>query len=1061
MTIPYRRFARRSASLLAVAVLLLLPTACGTTVGGGAGGGSIRILGGSLHPNARAYELTPQSFEVLPGTPDAAVPDRVDLMREGYIPPVQNQRWNSCVTWTLGYVVMTAIEARLARRDGRWLDVTDPHNWFSPDYLYSQRDDDVDRAARSHLAQAPICRELDGELGCMRPERALELLVTQGCGKWSWMCDGAGGEAFGSCTPGPADVASLSSRRAWGPASLGAWFFRPRCYVRFGATLDALDVDALARMRQWLHVAQTPIAAVVRMTSGWVGYRGENKASALARATWLCDITEERAVCLDAGGEELGSEHMFAIVGYDDTFPSPESHPEAGLTRSGSFLVVNQWGEKWGDRGVMWIPYDELARIWVAGYAVLGREPGSASAPVGGGECVQDDQGQWIGLTEPDDVPRNLATDGSEVERSATELPAPDGMGTQEITGAIVADDPADWFWFTTTEDNLEVTVTLTGDDGSPLTLDAPLAADLRVLMTDAGLVPVAASDAPTSPGAPAVLRAAICGPGTWFLKVAPGANGEAAPYTLRVARATLDCGNGDDCICGAQPIDVVNGATSRIGPRGNGTVDAVDWYRFDLERPSAVWITLFHRDDADFTVWGGTTPATATLLGRGEEPTTGFSFIERLRLVLDRGRYYVRVEPEDTPTLSTDGEYLLRVSPQASFPGGAVPLTRVPGTNTGAPGPVRWTADVQVRNESGTGQQLEDPILIDVPEASLTTLSAQQPEPRLFTFQAQAHVAWPDDDSSPSRCGARWPSDDFSELVGATAPCQVQANVITTCHVDGQLAVPPLRGPGRIALDLAVEGGGVLDVHADVELVEPPERPDGISAANPRFLTLANSCSETIGRGDVEDHIWIERGAVEATWIVTVLDGCPQMEVSASDGAGVALPLVDLGSRPGAILKRMTVPAGAGRIWLRIATGPGQPLARYVVRAWEPAPLPFVLDVDAQVDPSPRAQTLTVGEVHADALGPTDRWDVYRVRVPSSGSATALVSLRLCTPAGSGALRVRAWSHRDLLHDAGSSCGAVPVSFPAPVDTMLTILVSADDGPPTERSYTLEVRSP
>ena len=254
----------RLAGLPLLCALLIAPGACGFS---GGGGGSAALVGGVFRPAEQAYATTSTAAAVLPGIAEEDLPTHVDLRLDGVVPPVKNQVWNSCVAWSLAYYVMSAVEARRLRDTGLFLDMEDPANWFSPEFLYSQRDTLAQReeavarreASGDPIAE-PICFEFDGEIGCMRPERALAALMEYGCCPWTWLCDDGGAEGFRPCGDHTGFVPSSRSRSPWQYTLEGAGRYRPRCYVRFGA-LDDLAQDTVRRMQQWLATEGTPIAS--------------------------------------------------------------------------------------------------------------------------------------------------------------------------------------------------------------------------------------------------------------------------------------------------------------------------------------------------------------------------------------------------------------------------------------------------------------------------------------------------------------------------------------------------------------------------------------------------------------------------------------------------------------------------------------------------------------------------------------------------------------------------------------------------------------------------------
>lgn len=398
----------------------------GVALLGACGGGGVDEFsattpeaGGSLRPFAAAYALAEQGDVRLLEPGAVALPAAVDLRAQGLVPPVQNQQHNSCVAWALGYYLVAGLQARLHRERGQFLDPMQPENWFSPDYLYSQRDTEaqwlaVQAERRRFLTEVGVdpstltsarCVEPDDPIGCMRPERALEILSTNGCSPWTWMC-AAPGQGYRACDE-PTRLGAGPSRAPYHLASPAAEHFRPACFVRFGS-LDDLSHGTVQRVKRWLVERGTPVAVVARMTQGWVSYRGGNRVTVPVRVVDGVPVLETRGVCLDAGGDELGGQHMMTIVGYDDAFPSLAQFPDLDPEQVGSFLIANQWGTKWGQDGLMWIPCSELRKVWVAGYGLVEANP-DAPPPSAGCACAQVGSGEWVCLSQDgNDVPANL-----------------------------------------------------------------------------------------------------------------------------------------------------------------------------------------------------------------------------------------------------------------------------------------------------------------------------------------------------------------------------------------------------------------------------------------------------------------------------------------------------------------------------------------------------------------------------------------------------------------------------------------------------------------------------
>jgi hypothetical protein len=212
------------------------------------------------------------------------------------------------------------------------------------------------------------------------------------------------------------------------------------------------------------------------MTSGWVKYRGENRSIVVPGSPGGCAFTEERGVCLDAGGQDLAGRHMMTVIGYDRNFPSQEMYPVASESERGSFLVANQWGTKWGDLGYMWIPRRELQKIWIGGYGLLRDETGTIKLP--DRPCVQDDTGRFIygDSADGNDVAVNLACADENVPPEACDGPLTVRLTADRLTfpsnriSKVDGEDLADWYYFDIETDHTPVAISLTIPD-TPFTV--------------------------------------------------------------------------------------------------------------------------------------------------------------------------------------------------------------------------------------------------------------------------------------------------------------------------------------------------------------------------------------------------------------------------------------------------------------------------------------------------------------------------------------------------------------------------------------------------------------
>lgn len=546
---------RRAWTRLQLSLLALVAAGCGRwDPPAGARQAGEAVLGGALPPSPDAYAVTPPASVVQPDFVGEDLPDWVDLRRDDVLPPVPNQSWNSCVGWSLGYFLMAALEARDKRRQDGCLDMGSPDNWFSPDYVYSQRElTELELSPYEYYLEGePLCRETDRTLGCMRPERAIRSMMQHGCARWTFLCTDSPLLPYRDCVDVVTPRVPTSSVAPWRFAEPGGYYFRPRCVVRFGPLRDQdIRTGTVRQLQGWLYAQGTPVAVIVRATAGWVRYRGENRfrvpvpfRDRQGAPGEDASLFEERGLCLDAGGPDLGGLHMMTIVGYDRRFPTAAQGSGTGDEARGSFLVANSWGTKWGDGGYMWIPVTELKSIWVAAYGLI---KWRWETPIPGDvvSCAQGDDGRWVEQSSDcDDVPIDLRPGEGPPRRvivarplEPVEEPTRLTTGLQSVGGVTTPCDPgstasvvdgADWFQVQVGEGvaRLEVEfdpatgVQIGVSSGPPPTpLLAPLRRVLDVRITDEDLRDLTEVDPATG-----ATFARICGAGsrTCFIKVAP-----------------------------------------------------------------------------------------------------------------------------------------------------------------------------------------------------------------------------------------------------------------------------------------------------------------------------------------------------------------------------------------------------------------------------------------------------------------------------------------------------------------------------------------------------------
>ncbi|MDJ0522178.1 MAG: hypothetical protein QNJ90_08910, partial [Planctomycetota bacterium] len=988
--------AARAMACCGLLVLMLLPGACGN----GGGDSFIQLVGGILRPNANAYRLTQTTDTLLLGAgtlPEAGgLPLRVDLRRDGVIAPVRNQRWNSCVAWTLGYTVMSAMEARLLQTesgDRSALDMTDRENWFAPDYIYSQRDGLTER---ERLAPGePVCFETDGELGCMRPEQALKVLIEGGCSKWTWMCSAQPVDAYRTCDPTVNVLENLKSRRAWGPAAPGADDFKPGCYVRFGA-LDEGRGLTIRDMQAWLNEKRTPIAIVVKMTTGWVTYRGGNRARVITDRCFTCDVTEERGVCLDAFVSDLGSQHMMSIIGYDDTWPSRQHFPDLPAEKQGSFLVLNQWGAKWGDDGLMWIPYSELNRIFVAGYGLLPEPPplDPVGAPAPGGQpqalvCSQDEEGRWINLFEDDDVPENLGVPPggglpAPVEITATELVV--GTDNDREIGAVVGGqrDDADWFTYETTLPNQRLVLCMCHAAGP----------ELIVRLTDAQQRTLAVF---RDDGLPfKSFTPILCEPGRYFLKVTT-----AEPLATRLYRLTLESVTtplpGED-ICDAIPLSL------SIPDSGTNA-----WWKYVVDE-TGVYEVTFSSIAATLNAWRGVDPAQISYIASAESGSTSTTSILTIPAIAGEILYFQGVgfgEPRESFSLQIDR--LDAPPPPGETPGSATPLVfNAALANPGDP-LLTWTATA-----AGFVARPDDAVQyyrFVAPAGTEVEVCLSQLAPGNEMFLS----AFVEGESMPQ---ARV---SFGEDLCLT--------------INGRLGCPEVL--------LIVQAGELSAsdylLTATLEFDENPAR-DGRMPENPRTLRIREAVQGALGGADNEDWARIDtEGAAGEEFILVLTGACAELDFQVLDDAtGGLVALTDAGSFGVAQRRRVRLPRGGGPFWARVYTETEAP-AEYELNLFDLAQP----RARGGADTPAQAEPLTLGVARADSVGcGDDPRDFFRVTAdgPAGGKLTVTVSVT----GSKDPLRVHASDDLGLLCGGGAPCSAENTLTldDVPAGTELTIMV-------------------
>jgi C1A family cysteine protease len=74
----------------------------------------------------------------------------------------------------------------------------------------------------------------------------------------------------------------------------------------------------------------------------------------------IWDAEDTGKIPFPSPGDRREGGHAVVAVGYDDKLKVKHSSPQGKETK-GAFLIRNSWGEKWGESGYGWLPYDYVS----------------------------------------------------------------------------------------------------------------------------------------------------------------------------------------------------------------------------------------------------------------------------------------------------------------------------------------------------------------------------------------------------------------------------------------------------------------------------------------------------------------------------------------------------------------------------------------------------------------------------------------------------------------------------------------------------------------------------
>ena len=228
---------------------------------------------------------------------DGELPSSYD--NTAYLPPVDSQGGQgSCVAWAVGYYMRAEMENFALGR-------TDPAqramdcNRFSPAFLYNM----------IHVS---------GDNGAYYSD-AFQVLATLGCSSWAALP-----YTDGNYSKWPSEAAFMESMRYRTTANGDDYYWKK--------IMGNSDIDDIKRL---------VVAGTAPIVSIFV-YPPYNSL----------DETNDDYTITDGHSGDLGGGHAQCIVGYDDNHESSDG--------MGAFLVVNSWGEDWGNHGFYWLSYNAV-----------------------------------------------------------------------------------------------------------------------------------------------------------------------------------------------------------------------------------------------------------------------------------------------------------------------------------------------------------------------------------------------------------------------------------------------------------------------------------------------------------------------------------------------------------------------------------------------------------------------------------------------------------------------------------------------------------------------------
>jgi hypothetical protein len=163
--------------------------------------------------------------------------------------------------------------------------------------------------------------------------------------------------------------------------AIGSWCYLP----------SASGGDVLAAIKGWVaqgHVVQTSIFMPWELPDYTGGVYDVPTGCPTPAPTPTKPTCAQHGAFACIASTTTGSgcaQHGVAIVGYDDNKIGPDG-------KAGAVLIMNSFGTDWGKKGFMWMSYESLASIYLAGTLAFPPQPsGGLGAP-----AAVADAFQWV-----------------------------------------------------------------------------------------------------------------------------------------------------------------------------------------------------------------------------------------------------------------------------------------------------------------------------------------------------------------------------------------------------------------------------------------------------------------------------------------------------------------------------------------------------------------------------------------------------------------------------------------------------------------------------------------